>query len=172
MTRNVAISTLLIASGVAIYGLFSLCVAYTFLIFPHWLVPLFAAALYLPHLIALALIRRPMPWAETTREVTVLILVSYAAIPIGCFVFLILLGATLFAGAPLNLGILAIALVYTIAFTILSIGTSLITGGLKLVRADFYKQHCRFCLYDLTSVESDTCPECNTHITRPAEAAS
>ncbi|GAB5496594.1 MAG: hypothetical protein Phyf2KO_16740 [Phycisphaerales bacterium] len=101
-----------------------------------------------------------------------MILASYAAIPIGCFAFLILLGITLLAGAPLNLGILAITLAYTIAFTVLSIGTSLITGGLKVVRAEYYKQHCRTCLYDITSIEGEACPECNTPITRPAEAAS
>lgn len=172
MTRNAAISTLLIVSGIAIYVLFSAGLVFVFLIQPHWLVLLIAAALLLPHLFALALIRRPMPWAKTTREVTVLILASYAAIPIGCFVFLILLGATLLTGAPQNAGIVAIALAYTITFTILSVGTSLIIGGLKVLRAGFYEQHCKSCLYDLTSVEGDTCPECNTPITRPAEVAS
>ena len=39
-------------------------------------------------------------------------------------------------------------------------------------RLPFYESHCSKCLYDISTIEADTCPECNAPITRPEEAST
>jgi len=46
------------------------------------------------------------------------------------------------------------------------------TGDLGKHRISYYESHCSKCLYDISTIEADTCPECNTPITRPEEAST
>jgi hypothetical protein len=45
------------------------------------------------------------------------------------------------------------------------LGTYALSAWLSLVRREFYLQRCPNCLYDLSAVESPTCPECGRIVT-------
>ena len=162
----------LLVAGIGIYGVVALISAFLLLRIPHWYTIAFSVALFLPHFFALYLVRRPMPWERQTREEATLVLISFAAIPVGCMLFLFLLGIVYFMDSNLDSGFVVLFLAYTIIFTIIAIGTSLIVGSLKISRKAYYASHCRGCLYDLSSVEGGVCPECNTPIRLPEADAN
>ena len=139
---------------------------------PRWQTVLFVLGVTGPHFVAIYLIRRPSSWRIRTREQRIVFITGYIALPTCCLTLLVGLGVedavVSVIGRALNdwaIGIAGLSL-------FMSLGTLLIAGTLLSNRRLFYQSHCRSCLYDLTSGESDTCPECNTPITRSAEAAS
>lgn len=172
LNKPVGTSVLLLVAGIGIYGVVALISAFLLLLIPHWYTIAFIVALFVPHFLALYLVRRPMPWERQTREEATLVLISFAAIPVGCMLFLFLLGIAYFMDSKLDSGFVVLFLAYTIIFTINAIGTSLIVGSLKISRKAYYASHCRRCLYDLSSVEGESCPECNTPITPQESDAS
>jgi len=163
---SVVFSSIAVSVGYIVYLAALVPIAYTFYIIPSPYFIAFAVLLYLPHFMALLYIRRPLPWYRYRREDLVLLYAAYATIPLGCILLVALLGFGSMMNITRSLNPVAITIGYTIFFTILSIGTALIAGGLLSKRRVFYASHCKQCLYDLTAVEADTCPECNTPITR------
>jgi len=60
-------------------------------------------------------------------------------------------------------GLAIILLCVLIFFYALSI--SLLARGVLVGRRVYYQSHCSRCLYDLSAIESNTCPECGRVIT-------
>lgn len=52
------------------------------------------------------------------------------------------------------------------------LGTHTLGALLARSRLKFYNSHCPHCLYDLSAIESPTCPECGRAITPPQTAAN
>lgn len=52
------------------------------------------------------------------------------------------------------------------------LGTHTLGALLARARLKYYDSRCPHCLYDLTAIESPTCPECGRAITLPQTAAS
>lgn len=162
----------LFIGGIALYYAVMGGLAYVLIAQPLWNKAGFIVAILAPHFVAMYWIRRPAPWTHRTREELVFVLTVFFAIPACSLVFLTLLGLSIRTELSAISGATELVMACTLPFMLCSAGTAMIANGLKKKRSMYYDCRCRRCLYDLTSVESDTCPECNTHITRPAEAAS
>lgn len=114
-------------------------------------------------------LRKPLPHSrKMTYEQSQFIRVQNT-LPYICLFLISILGIRLTDNDIPALGSMLSIAVYT-GIPIASAGV--VSHVLSKYRHDFYMTHCHNCLYDLTSVESSTCPECNTPITHPAEAAS
>lgn len=139
---------------------------------PRWQTLLFVLGITAPHFIALYLIRCPLPWRVRTREQRIVSIMGYIALPTCCLTLLVGLGVEEAVVSVIWRVLTDWAIGIAVLSLFMSLGTLLIAGTLLSNRRSFYQSHCRSCLYDLTSVEGSTCPECNTPITRPAVAAS
>lgn len=85
-------------------------------------------------------------------------------------------GLLLFAGIGITIelegvmqGIVAAGFFICAIFVPMSAATKLILEALSVHRRAFYDSHCSHCLYNITAVEADTCPECGNTITPPAD---
>ncbi len=80
---------------------------------------------------------------------------------------LVAIGLTGVAQRSASLTIFALVLLSYFVLGVTAFGSMLAHA-----RLGFYSSRCPRCLYDLTAVESSTCPECGLAITPPGTAAS
>lgn len=133
--------------------------------FPDWIpnITFFFLAFFGTQAFVLLWVRKPrLTTRSLRREVVVSRIGSYGVFPI-CAVMYI----AAFCYEPfLLLAVLAcVILLWTAPL-------AFFTGDLGKHRISFYESHCSKCLYDISTIEADTCPECNAPITRPEEAST
>ncbi len=165
-------SSTAILIGLVVYLVVAVSIACMYYIVPTSVLLYLAFLLYFPHILALINIRKPQPWHHRKHEELVLLYAAYGTIPMACLAIIVLLALSSWSAGFSDLGLLPVALTFSILFTVLSVGTSFIAGGALARRQKFYESHCSKCLYDISTIEADTCPECNAPITRPEEAST
>lgn len=121
-------------------------------------------------IIALAppiLLRRPTPmFRGERREHRIEGILAILAITLSVIVG-VMLGLIMFEQR-----LAALILMSAIFVGYFVLGASVLCSILLNHRSLFYGSHCRHCLYDLTAVESSTCPECGRSITPPQTEAN
>jgi len=118
--------------------------------------------------IAILWIRKVSPWKDEQREIRVCNIVKHHVLPMCAVALLVSIGAG-FAGGKASLSAAEPLVILSALLILSSTGTWLMASGIQLQRTYFYEIHCSGCLYDLSAIEADTCPECNTPITREGD---
>ena len=128
--------------------------------------PIMGCVLLIALGVAVAL-RKPAPAIGLRRREEMVVLIAHTAMLVFGFLFLLGLGLLTVAAPWMWAAILLCLLVLFYALAI-----SLLARGVLAGRHVFYQTHCTRCLYDVSSVESPTCPECGRAITSLQTEAS
>lgn len=128
-------------------------------------------AFYVPHMIILWAARRPRLWGSVPVERRLAkILFHWGMLGSAA-------GLLLFAGIAITIDLEGV-MQYVVGagfficaiFVPMSGATKLILEALSVHRQAFYNSHCSHCLYNITAVEANICPECGRPITPPTDA--
>lgn len=128
--------------------------------------PVLAATL-LALLGAVLAIRKPTPMMGARRREASVMLVAHATMLLSGLIFLCSLGLQ-----SVSPGWMWTLIWLCLLISLHALAVSLLARGVLMSRVAYYADHCPTCLYDLTAIESPTCPECGTPITPPRTAAT
>jgi hypothetical protein len=135
--------------------------------FPAWLpnVTLMSIGFFGTQALVLLWVRKPaLTIRHIRREKVIARIGLYAIIPVCVFVFLY--SQSLQTAHP-NVAPASFAAAYITMWWAAPV--AIFIRDLGKYRIPYYESHCTKCLYDLSAVEADTCPECNTPFTHLAE---
>lgn len=108
----------------------------------------------------IAALRKPAPMIGLRRREEMVMLLAHLAMLAFGLVFLASLGLQRVSPGWMWALILLCALISLYALAI-----SLLARGVLVGRRAYYEGRCTRCLYDLTAIESATCPECGRAVT-------
>lgn len=111
------------------------------------------------HVVVVLSIRKPMPVRKKLYREQRIAQVSAVTALISAIGLMCMIG--------LGLVIQNIPTVFVLLLPLLffSAATMILAQSIYLRRKQFYKSHCTNCLYDLSAIESSTCPECGRVVT-------
>lgn len=117
---------------------------------------------------AVYLVRRPTPLVNSIRREQLLLnLLGYGFLPAWCLVLLLNMALVSMLGEVSKFVLMICMLA---AFTVTP--PAVLIYFLSRYRIPYYAGRCTRCLYDLSAVEADACPECNMPITRSEDPST